>query len=237
MNTSLLAVFRKELRLFFNTPVAFIATIIFLIFVGWFFTSNLFLSNAATLRTMFEITPFAFLFFIPALTMKLFSEELKSGTHDLMVSKPITLNNILWGKFLATLVVVGAFLLPTVLYPLTLSALSTLDWGPIFGGYLGLLLFASVFISIGLFASTLTENQIVAFIIGFIMSFLFYIIDKISIYFPGLLGGLLQYLSVDYHYNSISHGVLDSKDIIYVVSMVLCFNFFARLTLAKRKVN
>lgn len=237
MNTSLLAVFRKELRLFFNTPVAFIATIIFLIFVGWFFTSNLFLSNAATLRTMFEITPFAFLFFIPALTMKLFSEELKSGTYDLMVSKPITLNNILWGKFLATLVVVGAFLLPTFLYPLTLSTLSTLDWGPIFGGYFGLLLFASVFISIGLFASTLTENQIVAFIIGFIMSFLFYIIDKISIYFPGLLGGLLQYLSVDYHYNSISHGVLDSKDIIYVVSMVLCFNFFARLTLAKRKVN
>lgn len=237
MNPSLLAVFRKELRLYFNTPVAFIATIIFLIFVGWFFTSNLFVSNAATLRTMFDITPFAFLFFIPALTMKLFSEELKSGTYDLMISKPVSLNHILWGKFLATLTVVGAFLVPTWLYALTISSLSSLDWGPIFGGYFGLILFASVFISIGIFASTLTENQIVAFIIGFILSFLFYIIDKISIYFPGLLGGLLQYLSVDFHYDSISRGVIDTKDLVYVLSMVLVFNFLSRLTLAKRKVN
>lgn len=237
MSPLLRAVLRKELRLFFNTPVAFIATIIFLIFVGWFFTSNLFVSNAATLRTMFDITPFAFLFFIPALTMKLFSEELKSGTYDLMISKPVSLNTILWGKFLATLTVVVAFLIPTLLYALTLSSLSTIDWGPVFGGYLGLILFASVFISIGMFASTLTENQIVAFIIGFIMSFLFYIIDKISMYFPGLLGGVMQYLSVDYHYNSISRGVIDTKDLVYVISMVLVFNFLSRLTLSKRKVN
>ncbi len=237
MNPSISAIYKKEIKLFFNTPVAFIATIIFLVFVGWFFTSNLFLANAATMRTMFEITPFAFLFFIPALTMKLFSEELKSGTYDLLISKPVSTGEILWGKFFATLSVSGVFLIPTFLYAITLGSLSNLDWGPVIGGYLGLMLFAAVYISIGIFASTLTENQIVAFITGFILCFFFYICDKMSIYFPGFLGGFVQYLSVDFHYNSISRGVIDTKDLIYAVSMVFVFHFLSRLTLLRRKAN
>lgn len=235
LSHSLMAIFRKELKLFFNTPVAFIATVIFLLFVGWFFNSTLFLQNAATMRTLFDITPFAFLFFIPALTMKLFSEELKSGTYDLMASKPVTISHIISGKFLATLMVLAVFIAPTLLYLLTMSMMAPLDWGPVIGGYLGLVFLGSVYIAIGLYASSLTENQIVAFILAFIMSFFFYIIDKISVFFPGVMSTLLQYMSVDFHFQAINKGVIDTRDIIYTLSMICVFHILTYLNLSKRK--
>lgn len=237
MNPSLAAVFRKELKLFFNTPVAFIATIIFLAFVGWFFNSTLFLENAASLRTLFTVTPFAFLFFIPALTMKLFSEELKSGTYDLLVSKPVTLPQVIAGKFLAAMTVIAVFLVPTLLYALTVGSLAPLDWGTVAGGYLGLILIGGIYVSVGIFTSTLTENQIVAFISGFVLCFILYTADRIGMFVPSAVSPFFQYLSVNVHFTAISRGVIDSRDLVYSFSMVVLFLTFSYLILLKRKEN
>lgn len=237
MNPSLAAVFRKELKLFFNTPVAFIATVIFLVFVGWFFNSTLFLENAASMRTLFTVAPFAFLFFIPALTMKLFSEELKSGTYDLLVSKPVTLPQVIAGKFLATMAVISVFLAPTLMYAVTIGSLAPLDWGTVIGGYLGLLLIGGIYTSVGIFTSTLTENQIVAFISGFVLCFLLYTADRIGMFVPSAISGFFQFLSVNVHFSAISRGVIDSRDLIYSFSMMVLFLTFSYLILLKRKEN
>lgn len=235
MYSAMLAIYRREIRLYFNTPVAFIATIIFLLFVGWFFNSTFFLQNAATVRTLFEVTPFAFLFFVPALTMKVFADELRSGTYDLMISKPVSLTGIITGKFLATLTVVAVFLIPTFLYVILASSLAPLDWGPVVGGYLGMLILASIYASIGIFASTLTDNQIIAFITGFVISFLFYIAGNFSMFLPQPLGLITNFLSIETHIRGILRGVVDTRDLIYAISMVTTFLTLAWMVLTHRR--
>ncbi|NUQ80484.1 MAG: ABC transporter permease subunit [Bacteroidetes bacterium] len=235
MYSAMLAIYRREIRLYFNTPVAFIATIIFLLFVGWFFNSTFFLQNAATVRTLFEVTPFAFLFFVPALTMKVFADELRSGTYDLMISKPVSLTGIITGKFLATLTVVAVFLAPTLLCVVLVSSLAPLDWGPVAGGYLGMILLASIYASIGIFASTLTDNQIIAFITGFVISFLFYIAGNFSMFLPQPLAMITDFLSIDNHIRGILRGVVDTRDLVYAISMVTTFLTLAWMVLTHRR--
>ncbi len=235
MTPSLAALIRKELNLFFNTPVAFIATVIFLLFVGWFFNSTLFLENSASLRTLFNVAPFAFLFFIPALTMKLFAEELRSGTYDLLVSKPVSLVQIITGKFLAANLVILVLLAPTLLYAVTIGSLAPLDWGVVAGGYLGLLMVGAIYTSVGIFTSSLTENQIVAFISGFVLSFLLYTANQIGIFVPGAISSLFEYLSVGTHFTAIARGVIDSRDVVYALGMVILFLTLTWLVLLNRR--
>ncbi|MEE9186596.1 MAG: ABC transporter permease subunit, partial [Bacteroidota bacterium] len=204
-------IFIKELRSFFGSPVAYIVIVVFLVLLGWFFWNDVFIVNLATLRPLFEITPFLLLFFAPAITMRLISEEKKIGTLELLITKPVSEFEIVAGKFLAGWVLVLIALVPTLSYYISLSALGDLDIGPVIGGYLGLALVGAVYISIGLFGSSLTENQVVAFIVSFLIIFVFFLLDKILIYMPVGVASIVEFLGTDYHFGNIARGVIDSR--------------------------
>ncbi|MBN1633841.1 MAG: ABC transporter permease subunit [Ignavibacteria bacterium] len=232
---NILSIYKKELRGFFYSPVAYIVIVVFLAISGWFFTSNLFVIGLVSMRGAFDIIPFILLFFIPAITMRTFSEEKKSGTIELLLTKPITDMEIVLGKFLATLVFTALTLAPTLIYVLSLTLLGPVDIGTIFTAYLGILFTCAVYISIGLFASSLTENQVVAFIITFIIIFVLFILNKILIFLPSSLASLLEYLSTDYHYTSFARGVVDTRSVIYFLSGITVFLLLTRTSLEKRK--
>ncbi len=228
-------IFKKELRSFFNSPVAYIVIVVYLIILGWFFTSNLFIYNLSTLRTVFEMTPFLLLFFAPAITMRLLSEEKKSGTLEVLVTKPIEESDIIAGKFLSAWVLYFFTLLPTLCYYITISLIGELDTGSVIGGYLGLLLVGAVFIAVSVFGSSLTENQVVAFIISLFIVFILFMLDKILFYLPASIGIVLEYLSIDYHFSNIARGVVDSRDIIYYASAIGLSLYVATVMLQRRR--
>ena len=176
-----LTVFRKELRGFFFSPIAYIVITTFLLLSGWFFFSTFFLYNQAELRNFFSQLPIIFAFIVPAVTMRLFSEELNSGSFELLSTLPITDSSIVMGKFLAALLFIALMLLPTIAYAFSASLLGDLDWGPVFGGYFGALLLAGAYAGIGLLASSLTKNQIVAFIVGMALCFMLTIFDSLYV--------------------------------------------------------
>jgi ABC-2 type transport system permease protein len=228
-------IFQRELRSAFNSPVAYVVIVVFLAIVGWFFTSNLFLMNAASMRLAFELIPLVFLFFVPAVTMRLLAEEKKSGTFELLVTKPVSDLEIVLGKFLAGVSLVAAALLPTLVYLITLLFIGSPDLGPVVGGYLGLLLMGSAYVAIGVFASSLTENQIVAFISGFLIVLALFLADKVLIYMPSGVASVLEFLAIDYHFGNIARGVIDSRDIIYFLSLLGASLTLATTSLERRK--
>ena len=228
-------IFLKELRSFFNSAVAYIVIVVYLILLGWFFVSDLFLTNLSTLRTVFDMTPFLLLFFAPAMTMRLISEEKKTGTLELLITKPIQESEIITGKFLAAWGLYFFTLLPTICYYITVSIIGTLDLGTVIGGYLGLMFLGGVFIAISVFGSSVTENQVVAFIVSLFVVFILFIMDRVLPYFPSAIGAILEQISVNYHFSNIARGVIDSRDIIYYVSAVGFSLFLATVVLQKRR--
>ncbi|MBA4313185.1 MAG: ABC transporter [Chlorobiaceae bacterium] len=228
-------IYLKELRSFFNSPVAYIVIVVYLTILGWFFVSNLFLNNMSTLRTVFEMTPFLLLFFAPAMTMRSISEEKKSGTLELLFTKPIKEFEIIAGKFLAAWALYFFTLLPTLLYYITITSIGDLDTGAVIGGYLGLMLVGAVFLAISIFGSALTENQVVAFIVSLFIVFALFILDKVLFYLPPTLAVILEYISVDYHFSNIARGVIDTRDIIYYLSMIGFSLYLATSVLQKRR--
>ncbi len=228
-------IFRRELRSYFNSPVAYVVIIVFLSIIGWFFTSNLFLMNVASMRIVFELVPLIFLFFVPAVTMRLIAEEKKSGTLELLTTKPVRDVEIILGKFLAAWALLSAALAPTLLYVITVSLLGSLDLGPVFTGYLGLLLMGGVYIGIGILASSLTENQIIAFIVSFLIVLALFLMDKVLIYVPEAMTSTMEFLAIDYHFSNIARGVIDSRNIIYFFSLLGVSLYLATLSLERRK--
>jgi ABC-2 type transport system permease protein len=228
---TILTIFRRELRSSFHSPVAYVVIVVFLSIVGWFFSSNLFIMNVASLRIVFELVPLVFLFFVPAITMRLLAEERKSGTLELLTTRPVRDVEIVLGKFLSAWALLAAALLPTILYAIAVGSLGSLDPGPVLAGYLGLLLVGGVYIGIGIFASSLTENQIIAFILVLGL----FLLDKILIYMPEALTTAVEFLAVDYHFSSIARGVIDSRDIIYFLSLIGCTLMLATVSLQRRK--
>ncbi len=213
-------IFKKEFNDYFVSPIAYIVISIFLLVTGWFFFMSFFLQNQANLRGFFSLLPFTFSFVIPAVTMKLFSEELSLGTYELLYTMPVSLRDIVVGKFLAGVAFVVAMLLPTLAYPIIISFFGQLDWGPILGGYLGAILLGSAFTAIGLLASTLTKNQIIAFIIGMVICFLLTLIDKMLFFFPEAAVKVVGFIGADFHFQNISKGIVDSRDILYFASVI-----------------
>ena len=232
---NILAVAKKELKSYFNSPIAYIIITVFLLISGWFFATGLFLVNEASLRNVMGVVPLIFIFFIPAITMRLISEEKKIGTIELMLTMPVRDSEIILGKFFASLALLAIALLFTWIYWITIALLGNPDAGPIWGGYIGLLLMGSAYLAIGVYASSVTENQIVSFIIAFIIIFFFFMLDKVLIFTPPALAPILEYLSIDYHFNNIARGVIDSRDVIYYLSLTIFALSLASHTLAKRK--
>ncbi|RCK77655.1 MAG: gliding motility protein GldF [Ignavibacteriae bacterium] len=232
---NIITIFKKELKSYFDSAMAYIIIVVFVGLLGWFFTSSLFLVNLATLRSFFETAPFLLLFFGPAITMRLISEEKKSGTIELLATKPIQDYEIIIGKFLSAWALFVIALLPTLIYYFTITILGDIEIGPVIGGYLGLILVGAVFIAIGVFGSTLTENQVVAFIISFLFVFILFILDKILMFAPGFLASILEYISIDYHFSNIARGVIDTRDLIYYISAIVLMLYLSTVVISKRR--
>lgn len=228
-------IYQRELRSYFNSPIAYVVIVVFLAIVGWFFTNNLFLANIASLRLVFELVPLVFLFFVPAITMRLLAEEKKSGTLELLATKPVRDVEIVLAKFLAAWTLLAAALLPTLLYLITLVAIGDIDVGPVVTGYVGLLLMGGVYIAVGVLASGLTENQIIAFIVGFLFVFALFMIDKVLLYVPEAFSSTLEFLGVDYHFSNIARGVIDSRNVVYFFSVIGFSLLLATVSLERRK--
>lgn len=227
---------QKELRSFFNSAVAYVILILFLLIAGWFFSSSLFLVNQADLRDEFSlILPVIFLFFVPAITMRLIAEEKKSGTIELLVTMPVRDVEIVLGKYLASLILLTACLFLTFAYPLTISLLGDPDGGALIGGYLGLLLMGGAYLAIGVFTSGMSSNQIVAFIIGFVIILVLFMLDKVIMLYPGPIASILEYASSTYHFENLARGVIDTRDVIYYLSLIGLFLFLAVRSLESRK--
>jgi ABC-2 type transport system permease protein len=213
-------IFRKEFGTYFVSPIAYIVISIFLVVTGWFFFSTFFLFNQANLRNFFSLLPVTFAFVIPAVTMRLFSEELNVGSYETLLTLPVTDGDVILGKFMASVAFVAAMLVPTVAYPIFVSFLGQLDWGPVVGGYVGALFLGASFSAVGLFVSSLTRNQIIAFIGGMAICFFLTLIDKVLFFLPAKLLSIFQYLGADFHFDNIAKGVLDSRDILYFLSVI-----------------
>ncbi len=215
----------REIRSYFNSPVAYVILGVFLLLSGYLFFSTLFLSGFASMRNFFGLAPIIFVVFGPALTMRFIAEERKSGTIEQLLTLPVTDAQVVIGKFLAALGVLAVGLLFTIPYPISVMALvapgAHFDLGPVIGGYIGLLLLAGSFLSLGLLASSLTKNQIIAFIVGLVFCFFFFFIDKLAILLPAGLAQFFEYLSVDYHFTTISRGVIDSRDVIFYMTIII----------------
>lgn len=228
-----LYIFKREFASYVISPIAYIVISAFLMVTGWFFFSTFFLHNQASLRNFFSLLPMVFSFIIPAVTMRQMSEEYHIGSYETLMTLPVTAWDVITGKFMAATLFVGMMLLPTLFYPLTVSLLGSLDWGPVVGGYFGALLLGATFAAVGLFASTLTRNQIIAFIIGVVICFFLALIDKMLFFMPQTLLGLFQYLGADVHFQNISKGVVDTRDLIYFISVSIVALTGARLVMEK----
>jgi ABC-2 type transport system permease protein len=215
--------------------------IVFLALSGlftWLYGSDVFFVNQASMQAFFGIAFWTLFFFIPALTMKQIAEERKTGTIEMLLTKPVSEWQVLWGKFLATLLLIVVALALTLPYYLTIWKLGPIDHGAVWTGYLGLILMSSAYISIGIFASTITNNQIVAFLLALFIGIFFHIIfGFLASNMSGAVANIFSYLNLSAHFESVSRGVIDSKDIIYFLSIVFLGMIGAEAILVKRAVN
>ncbi len=240
------ALFKKEIRSFLHSLIGYLVMGVFLLINGlflWVFPTDFNIPDFgyASLDGLFIMAPFVFLFLVPAVTMRSFAEEQRSGTMELLLTKPLTDMQIIGAKFLAGLALVLLSLLPTLVYFISVYRLGlppgNLDTGGIAGAYAGLFLLSAAFVAIGLFSSSLTDNQIIAFILAVLLSGFMYIgfdfIFSLSLFGPADL--LIQQLGIETHYQSISRGVIDTRDLLYFASLIALFLGLTRLSLSSRK--
>jgi len=214
-----LAIMKKELMTYFYTPIAYIVITAFLVVTGFFFFKDFFYFGQAEMRGFFQFLPLILTLVVPAITMRLFAEEIHSGTIETLMTLPVTTTDAVVGKFLAATVFVSIMLAPTLIYLITIVIVGSPDPGPIAGGYLGAVFLAGAYSSVGILTSSLGRNQIVAFIGGLFACFFLWLIDKITIFLPAKLG-FLEYLGTDYHFRNISRGIIDSRDLVYFLSII-----------------
>lgn len=242
----MLAIFNKEINAFFSSLTGYVVIGMFLVLVGlliWIFPSSSILDGGyATLDALFEVAPWVFLFLMPAVTMRLFAEEKQTGTIELLVTRPLSDWQIVMGKFLAAFVLAVVALLPVVLYYFTVYQLGApkgnLDTGAILGSYFGLLFLAAAFAAIGVFASSLTANQIIAFLLAAFLCFFFQsafdALSRLPVFF-GKTDDLIQAFGIQTHYDSISRGVVDTRDVVYFLSLIGFFLAATVVSLGRRR--
>ena len=235
MNNALI-IFKREFKSIFDSPMAYVFLVVFTLLNGWFFTSTFFLYGQSDLRTLFNIVPLVYLFFIPGVTMGLISREKGLGTIEIISTLPIEDRDIVIGKYLSAVSLIGIALFSTSLHLITLMKFgNSIDYGAVFTGYLGLLLVGAVYASIGIFSSAVTDNQVISFIIGIAIIFIFWIFDKVLVFMPDMLAGIIQYISVEYHLSNISRGVVDTRNLIYFGSIIGFFLFMTTRLVESRR--
>lgn len=242
----MLTLLKREINGFFSSLTGYIVIIVFLVLNGlflWVFPGefNVLDSGYATLDPMFILAPWVFLFLVPAVTMRLFSDEKRTGTLELLLSRPLSDLKIILSKYLAGLILVLLALLPTLIHFFSMLLLGNpkgnLDTGGFWGSFIGLIFLAGVYVSIGLFTSSITDNQIISFILGVTGCFILFLgFDYLSkLGFSGGLENFIAGLGISYHYNSLSRGVIDTRDVLYFASVIAVFILFSKIVLESRK--
>lgn len=239
------SIYIKEIRSFLSSLIAYIVIIVFLLAIGLFMwiypDTNVIDFGYANMDTLFSMAPWVLIFLISAVTMRSFSEEKRTGTIELLTTQSVTDNQIILGKYLAGLTLVIFAIVPTAVYYYTIHRLGApvgnLDSGAIMGSYLGLVLLSACYVSIGLFASSITDSQIVSFILSMFLCFLFYsAFEQLSQFnVSGRLAYWIEWLGIDYHYRSISRGVVDTRDVAYFLSFALFFLGITKVVFGSRK--
>lgn len=242
----MLALYLKEIQQFFSSLIGYVALIVFLSVTGlflWIFPdTNILDFGHANIDGLFALAPYIFMFLIPAITMRSFSEEISTGTFELLATRPITEMQIVLGKYLAAVSLLVVALIPTFTYYFTVAELAipkgNIDTGGIIGSYIGLFFLGAVFAAIGIFSSSISANQIIAFLLGVTLCFLLYqsfgYLAKLGIFF-GKYDFIVEQLGIDAHYISISKGVIDTRDIIYFLSSIALFLYMTKTSITARK--
>ena len=206
---------RKELAILLHAPATYVISVVFMLITGWLFISPLFQLDQSTLDTFFRPLPLICSFLVPALTMRSFSEEFKTGTIEYLATLPIEDHEIVIGKYLAAMGLIGLLMVFTLVYPGVLLVIGRPDIGQMIGVYVSILGLASFFAAIGLFSSAITRNQVVAFIIGFFICFIFFLLDRVADFLPGIMASFVRGFSVNAHFDALARGVLDTRDLLY----------------------
>ena len=231
---------KRELGSYFDSLMAYIMMAAFLGFSGfftWIFGADVFFVKQASLQAFFGIAYWTLFFFIPAITMRLFAEENKTGTIELLLTRPVNDWQVISGKFMATLMLILIALGLTLPYYITISTLGPVDHGAVWSGYFGLILISCAYVSIGLFASSLSNNQIVAYLVALVIGIFFHIIfDLLAGSLTGILGEIISFLSISSHFESISRGVIDSRDLIFLLSVTFIGLILTEMNLLKRRI-
>ncbi|MDH5603166.1 MAG: ABC transporter permease [Cyclobacteriaceae bacterium] len=229
---------KRELASYFDSLIAYVIIVLFLVLTGyftWIYPSNIFVAGQADLRVFFGWGYWTIFIFTPAITMRALSDENKSGTFELLATKPVSDMEIVMGKFLAAVLLMVSAIVCTLPYYFTIANLGDVDHGGIIGGYLGLVLVVMSYSSIGLFCSSLTNNQVVALLLSWILCFTFhFLLGLMTSTFSGFMADLLNFLSVQTHFNSLMRGVIDSRDILYFASLIITGLMMSRVILSKR---
>ncbi|MCX6291940.1 MAG: gliding motility-associated ABC transporter permease subunit GldF [Bacteroidetes bacterium] len=243
----MIALLKKEINSFLGSLIGYLVMIVFLLSIGLFMwvvpgtDFNILENGYANIDTLFILAPWMFLFLIPAVTMRSFAEENKTGTIELLLTRPLSDFQIVFAKYLSGVLLVLFSLLPTLLYYVSVYFLASpkgnVDSGAIAGSYAGLLFLCSAFVSIGILASALTNNQIVSFILAVILSYFFYSgFESLSTFsLGGMLPGILSQVGISTHYTSISRGVIDTRDVVYFITLTGFFLLLTRFVIEKRK--
>lgn len=230
---------KRELQSYFDSLMAYILLVLFLGFSGfftWIYGSDIFYIKQATLAPFFNIAYWTLFFFIPALTMRLLSEENSQGTLELLLTKPVSNWQVILGKFSASLLLICIALLLTIPYLVTVASIGNLDAGQAISGYLALILFSGMYIGIGLFTSSFTNNQIVSYLAALFIGVFFQIIfGMLAVNFPGVAGQLLDYLSTASHFGSMTRGVIDTRDLIYFAGITFLSLVLTETMLIKKR--
>ncbi len=242
----MLSILKKEITSFFSSLIGYIVIGVFLIYLSlmmWVLPdTSIFEYSYATLDQLFDLSPLIFMFLVPAITMRSFAEEKQTGTIELLVTRPLSDVQIILGKFLACVALLVFALLPTLIYYITIYALGSpvgnIDSGATWGSYIGLLLLGSSFVAMGIFASSLSRNQIISFVVAIFLCFIFYwlfdMVSRVPI-FVGKIDDVIQMFGVEYHYRSLSRGVIDSRDVVYFLSVITFFIMATKVSLESRK--
>lgn len=229
-----LLIYQKEFKDYFASPIAYIVIAIFLAVIGWLFFATFFIFDQADMRRFFNLLPLFFALVVPIVTMRLFAEELNVGSYELLLTLPVTFRDIIVGKFLAAVAFIVALLIPTLSYPLFISTIGDLDWGVVIGGYIGAVLLGSAYAAIGLFASSLTRNQIISCIVAIVICVPLAIIDQMLFFFPQRILEVISFISANSHFSNIAKGIVDSRDLIYFLSVTFLGLYATHLVMEEK---
>ncbi len=228
---------KREFRAYFDSPIAYVAITVFLVITGvlFFFAEEFFATGESTLRPLFDWVPLIFVFYLPAISMRLLSEERRSGTYELLATMPVRDVEVVLGKYLSAIGFLLVSLALTVVLPIIVAMAGDVDWGPIVGGYVGLFLVGAAYLAVGLMTSAWTRSQVISFVLSFLICGFFFYVDRFIGAMWESTRDVVAYFSFHHHFLNISRGVIDSRDIVFYVSLIVATLLVASYSLQRRR--